>query len=200
MAINKQAYVLSKKYTEESLIGVGALKGASCQIKSIEHKDGRNTVTFVWEATDGTSRESKMFVEDGTNIYTYTPGDTYYYGDLVIYESAFYRCIVSEYVAETVLDNTKFNEIGSPDGSYDIVETSDLLPPRFTPSDRKMYYCIAEMCFYLWNGFKWAKQIKKASYTEVGMVKIDENTLEVDEEGKLSIKVINREDIQSLFN
>lgn len=200
MAIDKKVYALSKHYTDETVIGLGALKGASAQIKSIEHRDGQNIVTFLWEATDGSTRESIMRVNDGTPIFTYTVGDTYHYGDIVIYEAAFYRCSVSECIAEEILDVSKFEELNNADHQYDIVENASLLPPRFTPADRKMYYCIDEMCFYLWNGYKWAKQEKKASYTEVGMVKIDEETLEIDENAKISIKVISNNDIQGLFN
>lgn len=147
---------LSKKYTEETVIGLGALKGANCTVKSVEKKDGQNIVTFEWTGTDGTKKETKMYVEDGTPIYVWEAGNTYHYGDLVIYSSAFYRCITEN--SDTVFDDTKWNEIGSPDGSYDIVETKALLPARFTAADRKMYYCIADMCFYLWNGTEWKPQ------------------------------------------
>jgi len=57
-----------------------------------------------------------------------------------------------------VFDDTKWNEIGSPDGNYDIVATEEDLPPRFTSADRKMYYCIADGIFYLWDGTQWVPQ------------------------------------------
>ena len=44
-----QAFVLSKKYTDDSVAGAGAIKGAPCEIQSIE--DG--IVTFLWEDTNG---------------------------------------------------------------------------------------------------------------------------------------------------
>ena len=158
MGLDKKAYVLSKRYTDETAIQFGGLKGANAKIKSIVHENGQNIVTFEWKNDDGEIRESLMYVEDGTPIYTYTPGDTYHYGDLVIYQSAFYRCTVEEYVAEPIIDDTKFNEIGSPDGNYDIVQNSSLLPVRFTAADRKMYYAIEEGTFFLLNGERWVKQ------------------------------------------
>lgn len=156
------SYVLSRKYVKDSLKGIGALKGVPAKIKSIVHANGINTLTFEWEDNDGGKHESVMTVYDGTPIYVYTPGDTYKYGDLVIYASAFYRCIVSECIAEAVIDDTKWNEIGSPDGNYDIVQSADLLPVRFTSADRKMYYVIDEHCFYLWNGVEWQEQAPKS--------------------------------------
>lgn len=54
-----------KSYISKTLVGMGALKGASCQIKSIVKTGNLNTVTFVWTDTEGTSTESTMLVYDG---------------------------------------------------------------------------------------------------------------------------------------
>ena len=150
------SYSLSRKYTNDTVIGLGALKGANCTIKSIVHQDGINTVTFEWTGTDGTVQTSQMIVYDGTPIYVWESGNHYEYGDLVIYTSAFYRCITPN--SDVTFDDTKWNEIGSADGNYDIVENSTLLPARFTPADRKMYYSISDGYFWLWNGYSWVDQ------------------------------------------
>lgn len=149
-------YALSKKYTNDSLIGIGALKGAPCKIKSIIKEHGQNIITFEWTDDLGNNHESKLYVDDGTPIYTWTPNYPYEYGDLVIYESCFYRCIAAN--SDPVFDDRKWNEIGSPDGNYDIVNTASELPVRFTPADRKMYYVIDEQLFYLWDGTAWVAQ------------------------------------------
>lgn len=154
--LNVPAYVLSKKYTDDSLIGIGALKGAPCKIKSIVKENGENIITFEWLDNEGETHESILRVEDGTPIYTWTAGYEYEYGDLVIYTSQFYRCIVPN--SDTVFDETHWNGIGSPDGNYDIVEKTEDLPVRFTTADRKMYYSIEEGIFYLWNGTEWEAQ------------------------------------------
>lgn len=59
------SYILSKRYTDETVIGGGAIKGASCQIQSIEPTEGGNNVTFVWELEDGTNKTATLFIEDG---------------------------------------------------------------------------------------------------------------------------------------
>lgn len=148
-----QAYVLSKKYTDETADQFGGLKGAPCTIKSVKHQNGRNIVTFEWKNDSGATRESEMIVYDGTPIYVWESGNTYHYGDLAIYESCFYRCIVEN--SDVLFDDTKWNEIGSPDGNFDIVQNSSLLPPVFTAADRKMYFSIEDNFFWLWNGEKW---------------------------------------------
>lgn len=156
MGLSAVTYALSKNYTDETAIQFGGLKGAPCKIKSITKKDGQNIITFEWKNDAGDTRESVMYVDDGTPIYNWTSGYSYEYGDLVIYESCFYRCITAN--ADITFDDTKWNEIGSPDGNYDIVQDSSSLPPRFTAADRKMYYSIEDGFFYLWDGNEWVAQ------------------------------------------
>lgn len=151
---------IAKKYTKDTADSLGSLKGAPCTIKSLVHQDGINTVTFEWEGTSGTKQTTQMVVYDGTPIYVWESGNTYHFGDLVIYASCFYRCITEN--SDVVFDSTKWNEIGSPDGNYDIVESEDLLPARFTSADRKMYYSIADGAFWLWNGIEWVLQQPKS--------------------------------------
>ena len=156
MGLSAVTYALSKKYTNETAIQFGGLKGAPCKIKSVVKENGQSIITFEWKNDDGDTRESKMYVEDGTPIYTWTSGYSYIYGDLAIYESCFYRCITPN--SDVVFDETHWNAIGSPDGNFDIVQNVSMLPARFTPADRKMYYVIEEMYFYLWNGTEWVPQ------------------------------------------
>ena len=193
----QQAYILSKKYTNETAAQFGALKGASCKIKSVEKVNDQNIITFEWENNEGTVHTTTMTVNDGTPIYVWESGNTYGYGDLVIYASAFYRCIAEN--NDISFDDKKWNEIGSADGNYDIIESVNYLPPRFTAADRKLYYVINEWCFYLWNGEKWIKQQRAASYTELGFVIIDEETLSINENGVLSVRTITNSDVNNLF-
>ena len=54
-----------KSYVAATLVGMGALKGASCQVKSITDSSGDHVVTFKWVDDDGVSHESTMTVKDG---------------------------------------------------------------------------------------------------------------------------------------
>lgn len=58
-------YVMAMNYIKKSLDGLGALKGAPCQIKSITPTSGGNTVTFEWVGDSGTKQTTTMFVKDG---------------------------------------------------------------------------------------------------------------------------------------
>lgn len=167
------SYALSKKYTEDTVIGLGFLKGANCTIKSVTKEDGINTVVFEWTATDGTIKTTEMKVYDGTPIYAWTSGESYKVGDLAIYGTNLYKCIVPN--SDIVFNNNKWQIIGGGSGgdsNYGIVETVDLLPNIFTIDDRKMYYVISESVFYLWNGVQWQIQKNKvvATYSNENLI------------------------------
>ncbi len=156
MGLSVVTYALSKKYTDETAIQFGGLKGAPCKVKSVRKEHGQNIITLQQQNDDGDVRETEVYINDGTPIYTQEPNYPYEYGDLAIYQSCFYRCITPN--SDSTFDSTKWNEIGSPDGNYDIVNTATDLPVRFTPADRKMYYVIDEGIFYLQDGTKWVPQ------------------------------------------
>ncbi len=61
------AYILNKRYTEETAEEIGALKGASAQIQSIQPITGGNRITFEWVNSAGATRTSTLDVMDGTD-------------------------------------------------------------------------------------------------------------------------------------
>ena len=65
------SYILSRKYCDNAIVGLGAIRGANCTIDNIVHQDGINTVTFKWTGTDGTTKTRDMIVYDGTPIYVW---------------------------------------------------------------------------------------------------------------------------------
>ena len=68
--MDKKSLAVSKKYTEDSLDGVGALKGAPCEILSIENNDdGTHTITYQWISNSGKILQDTMVVKDGASAY-----------------------------------------------------------------------------------------------------------------------------------
>ena len=65
MAINKETLAVSMAYTKATADALGAVKGAPCEILSIEKDGNVNTVTFQWEGDSGAIRTDTMQVVDG---------------------------------------------------------------------------------------------------------------------------------------
>ena len=61
----KKALAVSKTYTDETVVGGGAIKGKNCTVDSIEPIEGGNEVTFKWTLDDGTVKTDTMDVMDG---------------------------------------------------------------------------------------------------------------------------------------
>ncbi len=59
------AYILSKKYTNDTVIGMGAIKGAACQVQSIHKTNKITTITLEWEDNVGASHTQSFDIEDG---------------------------------------------------------------------------------------------------------------------------------------
>lgn len=159
------SYALSKRYCDETVIGLGAIKGANCTIQSAVHEDGKTTIVFAWKALDDTTRTTQIEVLDGTPIYTWTSGESYEVGDIAIYNSAFYVCTVAN--SDAVFNPSKWNAIGSADSSFGIVDDSTLLPSGLSSTDRKLYFSIDDGFFWLWDGTAWVEQVSNISNAEI---------------------------------
>lgn len=67
MAIDILTLALARSYTKSSLVGLGALRGANCTIKSIVDTPNGSTVTFEWTGNDGSVQTSQLNIENGTD-------------------------------------------------------------------------------------------------------------------------------------
>ena len=59
------AYILGKSYTKKSLIGIGALAGAPCQVQSVNKTGKTTTITLKWEDNVGGVHTQAFEIEDG---------------------------------------------------------------------------------------------------------------------------------------
>lgn len=65
-----KAYILSKKYTENSLVGGGAIKGKNAVVESVVKTDKQNDVTFKSTLDNGTVERKHMYVLDGEDGFS----------------------------------------------------------------------------------------------------------------------------------
>lgn len=61
------ALLLSKKFTKDTVIGMGAIKGAACQVQSINKVGKTTTVTLKWEDNTGGIHTQSFEIEDGAD-------------------------------------------------------------------------------------------------------------------------------------
>lgn len=62
------AYILSRNFTKNTVIGMGAIKGAPCQVQSIVKVDKTTTITLKWEDNEGGVHTQDFDVEDGIDV------------------------------------------------------------------------------------------------------------------------------------
>lgn len=90
---------LLKTYVKKSLVGVGALKGANCQIQSVTDITGGKRVTFLWYDTNNVAQTTDVDLMDGDDgkgissvdidanghlIITYTDDTTHDAGEIPV--------------------------------------------------------------------------------------------------------------------
>lgn len=61
------AYALANGYTDETVIGGGAIKGSPCTIKSKTAIEGGTRITFAWTLADGSERTQPIDVMNGVD-------------------------------------------------------------------------------------------------------------------------------------
>lgn len=90
-------FIANRKYTEDTVIGLGAIRGKNCTISRVEKEDDTVEVTFLWTADNGTQQTAKAILKDGKAgvgikaveidtdnhlVVTYTDDTTYDAGEL----------------------------------------------------------------------------------------------------------------------
>lgn len=59
------SYILSKKYTDNTVDGLGGIKGAPCTVKSVVDIDGGKRITLEWESNSGVKQTQSFDIMDG---------------------------------------------------------------------------------------------------------------------------------------
>ena len=81
MGINVATLAAAKAYTNKLADGLGAVKGAPCQIKSITEVNNGHEVTFSWIGTSGAEETSSFTIENGVAGAKGDKGDPFTYND-----------------------------------------------------------------------------------------------------------------------
>lgn len=93
-----------KSYINQTLVGMGALKGAPCTVKSVVDSGLTHTVTLEWTDNNGDTQTTDFVITDGTNGTNGTNGTD---------------GISPEITVKTSTDNTYILTITDAQGSFD---------------------------------------------------------------------------------
>ena len=167
MGLSVVTYALCKKYTDDTASQFGGLKGAPCKVKSVEKENGQSVITLEWKNDEGATQESYVYVNDG--VTQWAPDRPYAIGDLVIYDNILYSCITPN--NDHTFNPSKWTSIsgGSAETDYYIVDLQSSIPVSFASTERKIYYCLEDSNFHLWDGTAWSiisSDIKKRELTQ----------------------------------
>ena len=165
------AYILSKKYTNDTVIGMGAIKGAACQVQSINKVNKTTTITLEWEDNVGTSHTQSFDIEDGADGVSVTGATINASGHLIL-----------------TLSNTNTIDCGQVLPQYDTMPT-----PSATNEGQILQYIgtttsnFTNGYFYICEsdgvgGYHWVQKLVQDSYTkaEIGDISnLPDNTKNV---------------------
>lgn len=84
MALNgKQAYAIAKKYTNDTVIGLGGIKGKNCIIQSAIKTNGITDVIFQWTDNNDVVQTTSIQVADGKDDIAITNVDVNEFNHLI---------------------------------------------------------------------------------------------------------------------
>lgn len=116
------AYALSQSYTDSSIAGAGAIKGAPCTIDSITDIEGGHRITFKWELDDGTVQTESMDVmngEKGSPGPKGDPGDAGFAPQVEVEKSTDNEYILRIQDVDSNYDTPNLKGSGAVSSSYD---------------------------------------------------------------------------------
>ena len=149
------ALLLSKKFTKDTVIGMGAIKGAPCQVQSIDKVDKTTTITLKWEDNVGGVHTQAFDVEDGEDGISVVDATITANGhlELTLSDGNDIDCgkVLPQYDTMPPADATTlgaiYQYIGATDASY---------------TNGYFYECV-----YEGGSYKWVKKLVQDSYTKI---------------------------------
>lgn len=102
MAVDILTLAMARKFTKDTANALGAVKGASCTIESIEDTGSANVVTFGWTDAQGGHHTSTMTVNHGAGV-----------ADMHIDDNGMLTCTLTD---GTVIEVGKLPSIGGTGG------------------------------------------------------------------------------------
>lgn len=133
-----------KSYVKKSLVGMGALKGAPCTIKSITYDSENkvNTVVFEWTDTDDVKHTSTMLVydgQDGSDGSDGAPGADGFSPEITVKTSTSSEYILTIITEDGSFDTPNLKGSGGGGGASALSDLSDVVIADLANDDILIY-------------------------------------------------------------
>ncbi len=123
-----------RNYINQTLVGMGALKGASAQLSNVyDPAAGTNTMTWKWEDNEGEEHTTTVVVYDGT------PGDDGYSPTITVKTSTSSEYVLTIQTADGSFDTPNLKGSGGGGGSSTLADLTDVAIESMATGDVLQY-------------------------------------------------------------
>lgn len=123
-----------RNYINQTLVGMGALKGASAQLSNVyDPAAGTNTMTWKWEDNEGEEHTTTVVVYDGT------PGDDGFSPTITVKTSTSSEYVLTIQTADGSFDTPNLKGSGGGGGSSTLADLTDVAIESMAAGDVLQY-------------------------------------------------------------
>lgn len=123
-----------RNYINQTLVGMGALKGASAQLSNVyDPAAGTNTMTWKWEDNEGEEHTTTVVVYDGT------PGDDGFSPTITVKTSTSSEYVLTIQTADGSFDTPNLKGSGGGGGSSTLADLTDVAIESMATGDVLQY-------------------------------------------------------------
>lgn len=123
-----------RNYINQTLVGMGALKGASAQLSNVyDPAAGTNTMTWKWEDNEGEEHTTTVVVYDGT------PGDDGFSPTITVKTSTSSEYVLTIQTADGSFDTPNLKGSGGGGGSSTLANLTDVAIESMAAGDVLQY-------------------------------------------------------------
>lgn len=129
-----EVYGALRNYINQTLVGMGALKGASAQLSNVYNPAaGTNTMTWKWEDNEGEEHTTTVVVYDGT------PGDDGFSPTITVKTSTSSEYVLTIQTADGSFDTPNLKGSGGGGGSSTLADLTDVAIESMATGDVLQY-------------------------------------------------------------
>lgn len=138
-------YGALRNYINQTLVGMGALKGASAQLSNVYDPSAEtNTMTWKWEDNEGVEHTTTVVVHDGAEGAPGAPGDDGFSPTITVKTDTSTTYILTIQTADGIFDTPNLRGGGGGGGSSTLADLTDVAIASMEAGDVLQYNATTE--------------------------------------------------------